>query len=827
MSRAFLAHSSKDKKSYVDIVYKILGFEQSVYDAETFEEGMGGWEEIENGLQKTDLFILFISNDSLESKWVKREINKAQKLYKKGDIIRLYPIIIDENVSYTDPRIPKWMQDTYNIKLIKRPTIAAKKIEQRLREIVWKKHPKIEEREKLFVGRNDFIKAFEERYDDLDRQKPVCYIVSGIGRVGRRAFLKHCFRKTNITSSAYRPIEIQLDAFGGIDDFIINLYGQGLSAHYDISGLSTKTIEEKIDLTFQIVASVAAAKEIIAIVDDRCIVDAKGNLSPWFDKLLSKVRTLNKTIFALISSSRLNRHLHFGNESIFAIELPELEKPERNWLLNRYLELAGKSLGKEDVKYISGLLSGFPEQIFYAVYLVEEKGVEWLKENSYEVIDFNASILSHLIDEYRANDIARGFLSLLANFDFIAYDLLNELVGDEECYINLQKEFSLKSIIHFFGTNKEYIRMNDAIKDYVQRMRIPLPSKFKGKIEQHIIKFLSTYENEEKDPADYFFSLKEALLKGNVINEKYLVPSHFLKAMKELYDRERDWKGVVKLADRVLTTTGYKDDTIIFHVRRYLCLSLARLRDRRFLDEVQKISPPDKLFLFGFYYRMTNNPEKAISYLSDYLTHRKGDTQGSTELARVLLQVGEYDKAFEIASAMYVKTRNNPYTIDILIQSIIYSQKYKNVEGGKMFSSLVAALRLINTESSDQFYFNAVAQYCLYCENDDEKALLKITEGINKYPDHWQLYFSKYHILARANNFAEMQKIIDHLQSEIREHGAHFVQLEKIRAMYHARKGSLKKAISIINDIPDMPKTAKDKIIERLLHNQRDKSLLL
>ena len=97
MLKAFLSHSSK-QKGYVEVVAKGLGKSNIIFDKWTFEEGNKTIDEIFQGLSETDLFVLFISNEALESEWVKMEIGKAYEMLKGGNIKRLYPIIIDENI---------------------------------------------------------------------------------------------------------------------------------------------------------------------------------------------------------------------------------------------------------------------------------------------------------------------------------------------------------------------------------------------------------------------------------------------------------------------------------------------------------------------------------------------------------------------------------------------------------------------------------------------------------------------------------------------------------------------------------------------------------
>jgi len=68
MIKVFLSHSSKDKKNYVDVVANNLKKENIVYDEFSFEEGERSLDEILKGLDASSIFVLFISNNSLESK---------------------------------------------------------------------------------------------------------------------------------------------------------------------------------------------------------------------------------------------------------------------------------------------------------------------------------------------------------------------------------------------------------------------------------------------------------------------------------------------------------------------------------------------------------------------------------------------------------------------------------------------------------------------------------------------------------------------------------------------------------------------------------------
>ena len=120
MRKVFISHSSRDKDMFVrplvEKLKKNLGEDRLVYDELTFEAGAKIIEEIRRSIEKTDLFVLLLSKNSLSSEWVKQEIIWAQGL--DSDFVdeqRIMPVIIDDVTKYNHEEIPDWLRN-YNIK---------------------------------------------------------------------------------------------------------------------------------------------------------------------------------------------------------------------------------------------------------------------------------------------------------------------------------------------------------------------------------------------------------------------------------------------------------------------------------------------------------------------------------------------------------------------------------------------------------------------------------------------------------------------------------------------------------------------------------------
>lgn len=248
--RIFLSHSSKDKDSYCNAVaQKIiekLGKDSIVYDAVTFEVGEKALDEIERTLAISDLYVILLSTNAVESNWVKYELQEAHRKLADKTLNRIYPIIIDASLKYSDKRIPDWLKE-YNLKYIARPTKAAKLIVERAKDTNWSLHPISKSRNNIFVGRNDLINNFEVRIDDFDMPPLNTFIVSGLPNIGRKSLVRQCFMKGTIIPQYYDFPTISLSYQESIEDFIIKISDLGFTERCEMNRLISKSLEEKIE----------------------------------------------------------------------------------------------------------------------------------------------------------------------------------------------------------------------------------------------------------------------------------------------------------------------------------------------------------------------------------------------------------------------------------------------------------------------------------------------------------------------------------------------------------------------------------------------------
>lgn len=622
MPKAFLSHSSK-QKGYVDVVVNHLSKDSIVYDKYNFEIGGKTIDEILRGLAESDIFVLFISEEALNSKWVKREIFEAEHLFKENRIKKLLPLLIDNKIDYKDPRIPNWIKDNYNLQYVSRPTKSAERVKQSLRLLSWELYPNNKRLNQLFIGRSELIRKFEERVFNFELNAPIAILASGFPAIGRRKLLLHSLKNTNKIPDYFAPPVIVLNSRDSIENFILNLYDLGYSDTRDLKSLISKTIEEKVDIALELVRDLEKNNIVLFIIDNYSIIGQDGIIVDWFIELCNKLFSQNRILICTASRNKVRAHTLYGKDYFFNIEVPELSKHERSSLFQALLELEEIQLEKEQVIQISNLFNGFPEQVFYAVSIIKLSGVKYLLDNLNLLVEYNSSKVTQIIIEYLDKPEASDLLRLLAEFEFISLDFLFNIIGVDKIshYKEYLTQFSYNSIVEYLGAAKEYIRLNDTIRDHILRTGNPINELFNQNLKTHAETFIRDYLTIDKDISDFNYAMQYALQEGNEIPAEYLIPSHFLNTMKELYDNKRKYSDVVKLADRVLENSYYIDKRIVREIRYWQCLSLARLRSDRFLGEVRRIDGPDHNFLMGFYYRLKGQNEKAIERLNEVLRH--------------------------------------------------------------------------------------------------------------------------------------------------------------------------------------------------------------
>ncbi len=806
MLKAFISHSSRDKLNYVKPVVDLLNKNHYEYDEETFEGGLPVWDEIKRGLNESQLFVIFISSNSLASEWVKTEINHVLKDLEEGTGPSIYPVIIDEKISYSDDRIPTMLKDQYNIKYCGTPTLVARRIIERLRELSWKRHPKILEMNKIFVGRNDKIEEIEQRVDDFDSLTPIALIASGLKEIGRRTFLKHSLSKLNIKPLSYKPLEILLTEKDSIEDFIIKINDIGICTTNTVNFINT-SIEEKVLLARNILKELQKQNEILFIIDNRCIINYKGEIAQWFIDIIDN--ELDCKITLGIASSN---HIRFSQQNsegkIWFIRINELSPDERKRLLKKYFILEDISTSREDFLFFSNQLKGYPNEVKLCSTMVKELGVNVAKQSSSDLVEFNGQRITSVLEDLKI-DINPDFLRFLAESEYFNCSLVTKICGSEA--IDIICDLEQVSICEFIGAEKEFVRLSDIVRDYILRKIPKLPTQYNDAIKSHLEETINSSNFENEDSSELMLDIHYALQHNIDVDNKFLIPSHYIKCMKDLYDKRQGYRRIIQLADKVLQKKNNVDDKVIKDIYYFKCLALARLKNKALLAEVQNISGDDHTFLLGFYYRLVGRYDDAIAKFEMIKDSQYVSAKARRELVQIYIQIEDYDKAFSLSKENYKNKPNNEYNIHAYFNCLLNSNEAGH--DSSIFDKLINELIDRDTAQSLNMAACAKAQTSYWVNHDKKKAIEFCDNAIAQNTKSEYPYLTKISIALNSNDLELAKETIDAIKS-VSSNETH----KKYLAYYLAKCGQVREAINIINTevASNYPDSIKTKILDKI-----------
>lgn len=813
MIKAFLSHSSSDKNHFVRLVAdKLKNNYDIIYDEYTFEAGNKTIDEIFSNLNKTDLFVFFISENSLNSDWVKEEIFYAKNIEQK--IKQFYPIIIDKNITYKDIRIPKWLKKAYNLKLVTKPTVVARRIEQKIREISLNKHPKLKMKNDLCIGRNTILEEFEERIDNYEKKKPKCIFTTGLSSIGRRTFLKHALKKTNLIDEYYNPNSMYLDNNDSIEDFIFKLNDFGfLDINEELTDLLSKNLEFKIELVIKILKEIELSSELIIILDNGCIINYERKISEWFKKVIDSPVLKNNVLICTASKYKVD-FTQLRDDNFYSIHVNDLTISERKRLFNRLLEIYDLEIQIDDFNLLCSNFYGFPEQILYCVDYISRTNIQVVKNNLRDIREFNDEKASALIKHYNENDEILSIIRLIAQFEIISLDFISNIVKIDSLNIILDKLVT-ESICEFFGYDGEFIRVNDSIRDYIIRNRLEIKKEYTLRIKEHVEDFIKSDDIQDKDSSDYLFSIKEALLEGKEIEDNLLLPSHFLRTMKDFYHKGIFQK-VIQLADKVLEKEQYMDPYLANDIKYYLCLALAKKRDTRVLKEVQKLNGDQHNFILGYYYRLIGKYSQSLDKLNSIINSRYIQSRAKREITNVYIQTEGYSKALNYAKENYIENKNNIYHIQLYFYCLIYSDKY--YEHKDELLRISKELKKLSDEVNIDMGERAEALYLAKCENNENKSLSLINETIYKFNESHYPLLTKFDIALKFYNIEEMKDAIEKLESfnNIKSISEKTYIKQKAYYIAIAEQNSTKAKQLIYDELKNYPQESKDLILSKI-----------
>lgn len=815
MEKIFLSHSSSNK-DYVRPIFDYFGKDRSVFDEMTFEYGMKTLDEIFAGIDASDIFVIFISDDSLNSEWVSEELTYAeQKLHNDSKrLAQIFPIIIDKSVQYSDERIPQFLKngfDSYNLRHISNYKIACKKIESQLVKLKMNMDYEFNNKINFFYGRELEKKKFRDSFDSYDEnghhKTTKCLIVSGIEGIGRKAYARDVLKTSEIMEKYYFPLSLTLTQSDDITDLIIKICDLGISEYSITEIIALKTMDERIDVLADLLNQLQELHEYIFVDDDRCLVKPTG-IVYWMEKALERIRP--SIVAVIITRIHLDFYRYNKSKDLFCIALYELSKSESAGLLRGYSKMRGLPFQSDDIEFFSNILTGYPPQVTYCADLaVSEGSIQYVKDNSYKIADFpkanSAKMLDMAIDKKHQTEYT-GFLALLSYMNTTPLTLINYIINKNPLYKEILNTLKLHSLCSYSGNSGEYVKLSTVIADYIQRSNFALSDEIKGILNENIDNFNKNIDNpaylDYLTFAEFVYYVKENLKAGKKVPEKFLYSTIYVKSIIELYNCKK-FDRVIEIIRNMQdnTTFAFLDKEVQKVVQFYYCSSLARKKMPEFESNVTYFKD-NKLyqeynFLKGFNYRLRGQYNLAEQSYLRVLHDKPQHDKARRELVIIYTNLQQYDTALDLAEQNYRDCPENIYQIQAYFDCLIHNsplsgQQLKDIE------NMINASRIIAKTKMTEMYYQMEAKYAAFLENDIRKAIEILQEGLETFPYSFYLNKDYFDICRKGHDKLGMEKAMKALREVRAYNDANYkITLDTREAILDAYQGKSEINISL------------------------------
>ena len=733
MAKIFFSYSWAQEE-LVTSVGNDLGRDFVIQDKFNFESGQKLDEEMKNKIKDSDIFVFFLSMDSIKSINVQLELDFVLPLVASKKII-FCPVYIDNRVIIgEDWERYDWIK-TYLLNFNDKKSRIVRLIRQKIRQLIWNKYGI---KNRFFKGREkDKFEITRDFFYDVNSYKRAVF-VSGVPYIGRKSLLLETIINNLDTtlSSDYEPITISLNETDSIDSLILQL-----GEYSSIDEIDKRLNEGKyIELIIDLLNDLQKDNQKTIIDDKQCIVLRNGQIVDWFLDLIQNPKLANYTHFYVASENTVSPSVEKQYKQIQAHRIYPLSKDDMRTIFAAYARLKNVSCSSQETETYINRFNGYPQPIINVVDDIAKSGnilaMRWLDNNLKLYDSSNRELLDYIKEDHDLYSLT----FLLSKVEYISYDILCELLPNIDIANKLEKLFYLSLTEHF---GNQYYRLSRSLSDYINRSNIT-DYEIEEKIRNLGARSLESIESDYIDLSEKLISIKERIKESpRNVSIDLLLPSYSLKVIMDLYYK-KDYRNVQILALRLLNDSQRNIyNSVMRSVKYWLCLAASRNKEKKVFDNhVMFFNNENKklnatyFFLNGFYARCQANYETAQRWYEkaiecqDYYEVKKHLAKVKHELALVYVKL-DNPKALELARENYKKGNDNVYHIETYYRCLVRSNNPDIDELKELYNKMEQSYDTYKDVILETFS----AEYLYYIDHDILKSIKKLKQIIIDYPN--------------------------------------------------------------------------------------------
>ena len=411
----FLSLSGADV-NFVGNVERNIPPGMAYFYPKSFENGENLISAMEERVAGSRIFVLFASRASVDSVWVKFEIERARLNKIQDPGFRFFVFPVEPGVDRD--KLPGWMHEAW----VPSAGRAAKDIARYLRGVL----ASMAELSGTILpplGRGGLIDKARREYQNAtftNKVAPGLFLFAGHAGIGRRT-VKRLLIPTLFPTQPemnYGP-EFELPPHADLGD-IYRAVRQEMEDHFSITkfesafaAFNDASIDEKIDEILRSMCHFADLGQTVTIVIGLGLYEDRGELKPWAVALFSAAARYDQLNICLISARRLKFKDLRPLQNVQQVEVDQLEAADIRTLILETIPIFGGPPALPNDTVIQSI-GGHPTVARTVARLIAHGGPVVVDSDPKQLHDIQEEILGESLSFDRLKPIERDILSILS-----------------------------------------------------------------------------------------------------------------------------------------------------------------------------------------------------------------------------------------------------------------------------------------------------------------------------------------------------------------------------------------------------------------------------
>jgi tetratricopeptide (TPR) repeat protein len=712
-----------------------------------------------------------LSENSVKSTFVDDEVRAALEARSAGRIRDVLIFSID-GTSYS--QLPNWLKEINVAQHLRSPKQIARRIDATLMELSLKEGILSD----FYFGRENEELIFRQALAKPKASSPIAVHVVGNHGVGRKTFLRKSL--SSVAPRNYAAyVEIPLDEYESVTELYRKLYDvwevyNPLTAGEAFLAFKNLSDQEKISEVSKYIRRLAEADTLPVFVDDGGVFQDDGDYHPHFPLIFNELSDIARPTVSFIQARMMRHSLKQRYLRSFHIRIPSLSDETVYQLLCMKLKELEIDFTESEVRKACEFTDGHPYNINLVVSFIADIGFDIFLANPSEIIEIKSQRGHDFIKRIQFSELEADIVAVLHEY---RYCDLEFLLAALEVDANELTE-AVRRLEDFCCIERKdrMITLSPPIRDAVRRdKRFGRTDDWLGSVGRRIVAAIKEYESSESLSISFLDSaIPEILRSGSGFGfvSALILPSHFLRVGRDYYDKG-NFRRSIEFCQKALEGDAQLSMDAKIEASRLLGLAITRLNP----DDLRVNSILDKLRSYG-----TTTSKRVGFFIEGFRARRKGrydvaeekfklasqlDKENyhiNRELSSVLCRLGRFAEAEPFARAAYNRSPDNPYIVDVLIESLEGMAQQGLAVNGKEIARLNGDLEAICTDGG--FHFHKVRNSRkLYGQSKQIEAISMLAKVISGDRNDLEAHFRRGQMYVRSHDLKRARNDIARIRT--------------------------------------------------------------